>query len=320
MIAAPAGARDGAGTLAIVNRSVGPDQTDRDPNDAFYLHSLSFPVPGAFDRGAGAFRSPAALPSPFIVLSCDPAARDLKRGGFDFDLCALNPTGGAPIHIAGEAGRADIEAVAVYARENRGVFAARSDEPNAATLIDPDESDAEVHILDAPLLSTLLFDNRRVGRPIDPRVGGLDVLESLPPDASAKTFRDLRAGVVNDDYGQVFVQHEELGHVRFYEDGSAKMRVSGGHPLVLRVTDDNGKALSFEDGAPFIGEMVQREEIQFYPGERVRQGFRRSLFNGMCAGCHGSITGAELDIAVKIDVLTSASMTKAREAPASDLR
>jgi hypothetical protein len=60
--------------------------------------------------------------------------------------------------------------------------------------------------------------------------------------------------------------------------------------------------------------------MQFYPGEHVHQSFRRSLFNGLCAGCHGSITGAELDIAVKIDVLTSASMTDARDAPASDLR
>ena len=32
--------------------------------------------------------------------------------------------------------------------------------------------------------------------------------------------------------------------------------------------------------------MTQREEMQFYPGERASQGFRRQLFNGMCAGCH----------------------------------
>jgi WD40-like Beta Propeller Repeat len=321
LIAAKAGARDGAGTLAIINRSVGPDQDDRDPNDAFYLHSLSFPAPGAFDRGVGAYRSPAALPGPFLVLSCDPAATDLKRGGFDFDLCALNPTGGAPIHIAGEAGRADVEAVAVYARENRGVFSARSDEPNGATYIDADDEDAEVHILDAPLLATLLFDNRRVGRPIDARAGGFDVLESLPPDPNAKSFRDVAAAdVVNDDYGQVFVRHEELGHLGLYDDGSAKMRVPGGHPLVLRVTDDHGRTLSFEDGGPFSGDMVQREEMQFYPGEHSRQSFRRPLFNGLCAGCHGSITGAELDIAVKIDVLTSASLTDARGAAATDLR
>jgi hypothetical protein len=321
LIAAPFGARDGAGTLAIINRSVGPDQDDRDPKDAFYLHSLSFPAPGAFDRGSGAYRSPAALPSPFLVLSCDPSARDLTRGGFDFDLCALNPAaGGAPVRIAGEAGRAEIEAVAIYARENRGVFAARNDEPNGATYIDEGESDAEVHILDAPLLATLLFDNRRVGRPIDARIGGFDVLESLPPDVNAKSFRDLRGGVLDDAYGSLFVQYDELGHLGLHDDGSAKMRVPGGHPIVLRVTDERAKVLTFPDGAPFSGEMVQREEMQFYPGERSRQAFPRQLFNGMCAGCHGSITGAELDIAVKIDVLTHASMTDARDKAATDLR
>jgi hypothetical protein len=321
LIAAPANARDGAGTLAVINRSIGPDQDDRDLNDAFYIHSLSFPAPGAFDGQAGAYRSPAALPSPYIVISCDAAARDLGRGGFDFDLCAQNPEGGAPVHIGGEAGRADIEAVAVYARENRGVFAARSDEPNGATYIEPGASDAEVHVLDGPLLSTLLFDNRRVGRPIDPRVGGLDVLESMPPAASARMFRDLPAGdVVNDDYGQLYLRHEELGHLGFRGDGSAKMLVRGGHPLVLRLTDSDGRTLSFEDGGALTGEMVQREEMQFYPGEHTRQSFRRPLFNGLCAGCHGSITGAELDIAVKIDVLTSASLTDSRDEPASDLR
>jgi hypothetical protein len=57
--------------------------------------------------------------------------------------------------------------------------------------------------------------------------------------------------------------------------------------------------------------MVQREEMQFYPGERASQGFRRELFNGMCGGCHGSISGKELDVAVDIDALTRASQTMA---------
>jgi mono/diheme cytochrome c family protein len=37
----------------------------------------------------------------------------------------------------------------------------------------------------------------------------------------------------------------------------------------------------------------------------------RRLFNGVCAGCHGSISGRELDSAVDVDVLTSASQTMA---------
>lgn len=320
-IAAPFGAREGAGSLAVVNRSIGPDQDDRDPNDPFYIHSLSFPRPGAFDGGSGVYRSPAPLPSGYVVVSCDEGARDLAQGGYDFDLCGMHPLTGETFHLGGEPGRADVEAVAVYAREDRGVFRSRSDEPNAATRIEPGTSNAVVHFLDFPMLATLLFDNRRVGRPIDERIGGFDVLESVPPDPAAQGFDDLpSAQVVRDDYGQLFVHYEELGHAPLFSDGSAKVDLPGGHPLVLRVTDAQGKTLSFREGAPFSGEIVQREEMQFYPGERSSQSFRRGLFNGLCAACHGSITGAELDIAVNIDVLTSASTTEARSSEPRPLR
>jgi hypothetical protein len=43
------------------------------------------------------------------------------------------------------------------------------------------------------------------------------------------------------------------------------------------------------------------------------------LFNGMCGGCHGSITGYELDVAVDVDVLTQASQTVAKGQPTIDL-
>jgi mono/diheme cytochrome c family protein len=36
----------------------------------------------------------------------------------------------------------------------------------------------------------------------------------------------------------------------------------------------------------------------------------RRLFDGMCAGCHGSVSGRELDVGVSVDVLTSASLTE----------
>jgi hypothetical protein len=316
LVAAPAGAREGAGTIAIVNRSIGPDQNDRDPGDPFFVHSLSFPVPGAFDGGAGVYRSPAALPSGFMVASCETGARDLQRGSYDFDLCALRPETGESFVIAGEVGRAEIEAVAIYARENRGVFVSRRDEPNGNTFVEPGASDGQIHFFDVPLLATLMFENTRTGRAISPDVGGLDVLESLPPDPEARSFAELpRAQLVDDAFGTVFVQHEELGHVRLHRDASARIRVPGGHPLALRLTDAVGAPLMFGAGARFTGEMIQREEMQIYPGERSTMSFRRPLFNGLCAGCHGSISGHELDVVVNVDVLTSASLTDAQNAP-----
>ena len=53
----------------------------------------------------------------------------------------------------------------------------------------------------------------------------------------------------------------------------------------------------------------QREEMQFYPGESAHQSFPRELFNGICAGCHGSVSGHELDIAIRPDILTQASQS-----------
>ncbi len=320
LVAAPAGAQDGAGSIAIINRSIGPDQDDRDPNDRYYLHAMTFPAPGALGGQAGAYRSPAPLPSNWMVVSCDPSARDLGQGGFDFDLCALNPSTGVVEHLGGEAGRAEVEAVAVYARFNHGVYYSRMDEVNGATRVDPGATDAEIHVADFPLLATLLFANTRTGRPIDPRVEGVEVFESFPPPVESTDFAQLNgAQVVRDAFGSVYTHYESLGTIPLYADGSTKFRIQGGHPIVLAATDRTGRPLSFPSDAPFTGDMVQREEMQFYPGERINQSFRRELFNGMCGGCHGSITGHELDVAVDLDVLTQASRTVAKREPAVDL-
>jgi hypothetical protein len=71
-----------------------------------------------------------------------------------------------------------------------------------------------------------------------------------------------------------------------------------------------GAPLAGEGGAPVHH---QREETQFYPGEIARQGFPKSMFNGLCAGCHGSLNGFETHIAVDPDILTGASNVVARD-------
>ncbi|MDB4986108.1 MAG: hypothetical protein JWN04_1286 [Myxococcaceae bacterium] len=309
-VAAKFGAVEGAGTIAIVNRSIGPDQDDRDPSDNLYIHSLRFPAPGAFGGQAGAFRSPARLPSRWLIASCDPAAHDLTQGKFDFDLCALDPITGEVAHLGGTAGRAEVDAVAIYPRQDHGVFVSRVDEVNGRTQIVPGSNTAEVHVLDLPLLSTLLFSNTRTGRPIDPAVAGFEVFSPNAPPADASSFDALAADkVVADDYGRVFDDRRSLGKVLAQADGSALYTLPGGRPITLGVIGSNGKLLSFAAGGPFVGDQVQREEMQFYPGEHAGQSFRRELFNGMCGGCHGSVSGQELDVAVDVDVLTRASQT-----------
>ncbi|MCZ7683946.1 MAG: hypothetical protein M5U28_36335 [Sandaracinaceae bacterium] len=301
IVAAPLDARDGAGRIVIVNRSIGPDQDDRPAGDRFYIASQRIPV------ASGAWRSPHPLPSGRLLVSCDRGASDLTAGGFDFDLCELDPDTGAVRDLGGAAGRADVEAVAVYARAEREVFRFRIDEVNGNTRLESGATDAEVNVLDFPMLATLLFANTREGRPVLHDIGGFDVLASMPPPAGARTFADAGSNVVSDGFGQMYLEQRALGNVPLNQDGSAVFNIVGGLPIVLRVTDGGGSPLAFSDGAPFSGEMRQREQMQFYPGERARQSFPRGLFNAMCGGCHGSISGRELDIAADIDVLTRAS-------------
>jgi hypothetical protein len=118
--------------------------------------------------------------------------------------------------------------------------------------------------------------------------------------------------VTSDDFGQVYVRRRLLGAPELQGDSSAAMRIRGGAPIILGVWAQlSGDA---EPTAHF-----QREEMQFYPGEVVRQGFRRELFNGLCGGCHGSVSGMENEIAVNPDILTQASSVQARDVAPTDL-
>ena len=120
------------------------------------------------------------------------------------------------------------------------------------------------------------------------------------------------AFVTSDDFGQVYSRRQLLGVPNVYSDGSAVMRLRGGTPIQLELMTKLA-----EDGGP--APHVQREEMQFYPGEVVRQGFRRQLFDGMCGGCHGSVSGLENDVAVNPDILTQASDVIARGKAPTDL-
>jgi len=311
-VGATLGAADGGGTVVIVNRSIGPDQDDRDPSDRSYVHALSEPVPGAGAGQTGVYRSPSPLPSGRLLVGCDLTASDLTSGTRHYALCELDAAvGGMPRILWSDAAKSVTEPRAVWAREARPVFESRSDEVNGSTSVDPSADDAQVHYLDVPLLGTLLFANTREGRPISSRVASLKLFEARPPPADAASFGQLGSKVIKDDFGEFFQDLRELGSADLKDDGSLRVRIPAGVPIVLELGDSSGKALSFGAGAPFEGTMRQREEMQFYPGERAKQSMPRRLFNGVCAGCHGSVSGRELDIAVDVDVLTSASQTLA---------
>jgi len=323
------GAAHGAGTLVVVNRSVGIDQRSRNeadylvdktaidfPNEDFYQHSMRIPDPratGELDATQGAYLSPAALPDGRILVSYAAAATSLTAFSGDFDVVVMDPNGGATTPLITGADDA-LWPEAVYARQNIGVFTSRLDEANAATKIDPSRgSSAEVTYLDLPLLTSLLFQNTR-GRRVFPLENAppVEVWQNLPPEPGVTSFADAGPYVVDDQFGQVYVRRGILGRVNPLSDGSAKIALPGGMPYLLATP------VKLEGDAKAIMHF-QREETVAYPGEVQRLSFRRSLFNGMCGGCHGSITGREDNVAVKPDILTQASQVEARSQPAQSL-
>jgi hypothetical protein len=322
------GAAHGAGTLALVNRSIGIDQLSEKPEDYpldpgaigypnpdFYQHSLRILDPAAtghVESTQGAYAGPSPLPDGRILVSYAANVVNLQSFAGDFDIVAVDPqTGGRTPLITG----ADdaLWPVAVYPRANLGVFRSRLDEANASTRIDPTRGEtSEVTYLDLPLLTSLLFQNTRTGRPFSAANSAVEIWQNLPPEPGITSFANGGSFVTTDSFGQLYVRRSLLGAVTPHGDGSAKLLVPGGLPISLaarvQLADDTGPTLHF-----------QREETQFYPGEVLRQSFRRELFNGLCGGCHGSVSGLEDHVAVNPDILTQASVVQARDLVTADL-
>jgi hypothetical protein len=96
-----------------------------------------------------------------------------------------------------------------------------------------------------------------------------------------------------------------LGTAPVRKDGSTKITVPGGLPIVLKLPDtptSNAQKLP----------RWQREAMTFAPGEYVHQSFKRGFFDGLCAQCHGAISGKPLDAALNVDFVTQASQTASR--------
>ena len=212
-------------------------------------------------------------------------------------------TGARKTLVPKGAGKSIVEAVAVYARYRFPIFKSKLDEPNGATLIEPGKNDAEVTILDLPVLASLLFGNTRTGRPVRADAKALGIVESMPPPSDLTSFDTADPTfVATDDYGKVWVKRRRLGVVPTQADGSVGIHLPGGIPILLELYANAA------DKTPFA---TQREEMEFLPGERSRIGFRAEFFDSQCGGCHGSLSGREVDVHVKPDVLTAASRVQA---------
>jgi hypothetical protein len=301
-------AKHGAGALAVFNRSIGIDFTNPDPTaylvDPAVIQpgSASAPEPSFFFHSLriaaedGSYTSPSALPDGKVLVSFG-AGAPATFGG-DYDLYAFDPITGAKTKLLGGAGTAEVDAVAVYARRPKGIFASTPDEPNGNTRVDPSVTTADVSVLDMPVLASLLFQNTPTGRVVEPDLKSFEVYEELPPDVPS--FPDCGGNTACDPFGKVYVRRRPIGVVPVAPDGTAHFAVPGGMPILLHLLDD---AESKQLNLP----RWQREAMSFSPGEVAHQSFPRKFFNNLCAGCHGAISGRPVEAALSPDFLTQAS-------------
>ncbi len=323
----------GGGALGIINRSVGLDFTSANPADypidpsvidpaapasldpQFFLRSLRFPDGSVTGRKgqptAGLYAAPTALPDGRILVSFGTATTTDSFNG-DYDLYVVDPGRGARVKLLGDPGVAEVDAVAVFGRVSRGIFKSTFDEANAKTRIFEGRSEADVTVLSMPVLASLLFQNTPTGRPLDNEVKEVEVYEDMPPPAEVTSHDAAGAQSVTDPFGKVYVRRRSLGKFPIADDGSAHFRVPGGVPILFHLPDTK---LSAQNKWP----RYLRESLVFAPGEYASQSFRPDFFDGLCAGCHGSVSGRAVDSAVRPDILTQASQVVARDAVPTDL-
>jgi WD40-like Beta Propeller Repeat len=272
----------GGGTLATFNRSVGPFQADRD--EVTFLKSVVY-----IDQ-ASTYRSPFSLPNGEILAS--------RATGGDpprFELAIVNEHTGAHRTVASDPSLSYVEAAVGYKRAERLLFR------NTVQLVFGGRSDgagdqAVMHFPDLPVLATLLGANLRNGRNIEPmdKAVALKIYEEHPP--SGPNPGNL-SGSQN-----VYVDRTVVGSAKLEKDKSLKVLVPAGKPLILELIDGKGNSV-----------LTMTEEHQVSAGEYITPGPPRKLFNAICGGCHGSILGPEVDVAVSADALTGASVSLSRD-------
>jgi hypothetical protein len=227
----------------------------------------------------------------------DPTTQDPK-----YDLVAVDDHTGARRALVNDPQLSLVEGVLGYKRSERALF------QNLPQLVfgghvSADKSQATMHFSDLPMLATLLNANLRRGRNVASfdSTAALRVYEERPPSSASP------ANLQGDQ--KVYVDRNPLGSARLESDHSLKVALPPQKPLIFELVDASGKIL-----------FTMREEHQLGPGEQISPGVPRKLFNGVCGGCHGSVSGSELDIAVTPDTLTGASVSLSRDASPKQLQ
>jgi hypothetical protein len=297
------------GALATFNRSIGPFDKDRAtlaPTAVTFVKSLVIVDPAATGRAgtAGVYRSPFSLPNGEILASYAANVTDPTTQIPKYDLVAV-AADGTRRALASDPTMSYVEAALGYKRAERELFA------NLPQLVfgghgdpagDAAANTGVMHFPDLPVLATLLGANLRRGRDVKAFDGtaSLRVYQENPPPS---------LNVPRTGSQMVYSDRKSLGVAGLESDHSVKVAIPARTPLILELIDGNAKTL-----------FTMQEEHQLSPGEYITPGPPRAIFNGICGGCHGSLTGEELDVAVTPDALTGASVSLSRDKPAKSLQ
>jgi hypothetical protein len=300
------GAKGGGGALATFNRSIGPFEADR--SDVTFVKSMVIVDPAAAPNAdgttTGAYRSPFSLPNGEILASYAANVGNINTDVPQYALVAVDQQSGVRRPLASDVSLSYVEAALGYKRGETELF---SNLPQLVFGGHSGQTDAAnngiMHFPDVPVLATLLGANLRRGRDVSAfdGIASLKVYQDVPPPANSTTSI-IPMGAL------AYSQLTPLGSASLMGDHSLKALVPAGVPLILEFDDSSGKAL-----------FTMSEEHQVTAGEYITPGPQRAVFNNICGGCHGSLSGAELDVAVSADALTGASISQSRYADPQQL-
>ena len=280
----------GGGALGIFNRSIGPFESGR--GETGFVVSLRVIDSTTATGHAGAttsFRAPSSMPDGTIMVSFAASAT-----AANFQVISINPTTGTRRTLITGAGGAQVDAVLAYKYPPRKLYDNRRQLVFGGDAANTDASRAILHMPDAPMVFTVLTANLRRGRPVEAfrSARSLAVYEELPC-----------TGACTPGANGIFEMRTLLGKADLRSDGSARISLPSGRGLIFELQDGSGKPI-----------VTMGEEHQLGPGERISMGVKASLFDAVCGGCHGSISGRELDVAPTPDALTGASSSLSQNA------
>ncbi len=275
----------GGGALAIFNRSIGPFEAKR--ADPGYLQSVRILDAGAATGRTGAgsgYRAPSTMPDGTILVAYASSMAQLN-----WEIVSISPRDQTRrALLTGGGGRAHVDAILAVKYPARTLYLNRRQLVFGGSGNDSDAGHGVLHMPDAPMVFTMLTGNLRRGRPVDQFRKASQLV--------VYTEGECPAGPCAANTNGIFQSRAEIGRANLASDGSVKVRLPSGKGLVFELQDSGGHAI-----------VTMGEEHQIGPGERISMGVSEKLFDAVCGGCHGSVSGDELDVAVTPDALTGAS-------------